>query len=87
MQSETKVDPPAWSELDKCLLWLGLVVTRYGFVLSRVEYVLARFTRESNSGGCAPAVIGPIVEAHGGRLWAEANPGSGMTFRFTLAEA
>jgi len=29
-----------------------------------------------------------IIEAHGGRLWAERAPsGRGLTFRFTLAEA
>jgi two-component system sensor kinase FixL len=25
-----------------------------------------------------------IVEAHGGRIWAEANPGGGTVFRLTL---
>lgn len=25
-----------------------------------------------------------IVESHGGRLWAEANPGGGTVFRFNL---
>jgi signal transduction histidine kinase len=29
-----------------------------------------------------------IIEAHGGRLWAEhARQGTGLTFRFTLAQA
>ena len=28
-----------------------------------------------------------IIEAHGGRLWAENNDGAGATFRFTLNTA
>lgn len=28
-----------------------------------------------------------IVQAHGGRIWAEANPRGGATFRFTLPAA
>jgi two-component system sensor kinase FixL len=28
-----------------------------------------------------------IVQAHGGRLWATANPGGGTTFQFTLPTA
>jgi two-component system sensor kinase FixL len=28
-----------------------------------------------------------IIEAHGGRIWAEANPGGGAVFHFTLEPA
>jgi two-component system sensor kinase FixL len=28
-----------------------------------------------------------IIEAHGGRIWAEPNPGGGTVFRFTLEPA
>jgi two-component system sensor kinase FixL len=28
-----------------------------------------------------------IIEAHGGEMWAEPNPGGGTVFRFTLQSA
>jgi two-component system sensor kinase FixL len=28
-----------------------------------------------------------IIEAHGGKMWAESNPGGGTVFRFTLQSA
>ena len=42
------------------------------------------YTTKPKGLGMGLAISRSIVEAHGGRLWAEPGPGPGATFRFTL---
>jgi signal transduction histidine kinase len=45
------------------------------------------YTTKSGGLGMGLPISRTIIEAHGGRLWAERAPGRGLTFRFTLFQA
>ncbi|MHA2315616.1 MAG: sensor histidine kinase, partial [Candidatus Hermodarchaeia archaeon] len=42
------------------------------------------FSTNSQGLGIGLSISRSIIEAHGGRIWAESNPAGGATFRFTL---
>ena len=58
-----------------------------GIKPQEVERVFRAFHTTKNVGlGMGLAISRSIIEAHGGRLWAEPNIGSGSTFKFTLPD-
>ncbi len=63
-----------------------------GLAPSEAAYLFDKFYRGTASAGTRGAGLGlsicrAIVEAHGGRIWAENAPGGGAVFRFTLPAA
>jgi PAS domain S-box-containing protein len=62
-----------------------------GFDMERAEELFLPFSRLHTDGqfpaqGISLAAARRIVQRHGGRMWAEASPDRGTTFRFTLAD-
>ena len=60
-----------------------------GFEMSRAKVLFQMFQRlhrrdEFEGSGVGLAHVARIVERHGGRIWAEAAPGKGATFFFTI---
>jgi signal transduction histidine kinase len=62
--------------------------TGAGIDPENIERVFGLFyTTKTDGMGMGLSVCRSIIDAHGGRLWAEANPPRGATFQFTLPAA
>ena len=59
-----------------------------GMTPEQLEHAFDRFWQSSRTdrqgAGLGLAITKGIIEAHGGRIWAESTPGEGSTFHFTL---
>ena len=51
------------------------------------ETIFSKFTRSTNTrmgAGIGLSICRVIIEAHGGRIWAENRPGGGAAFKFVI---
>jgi PAS domain S-box-containing protein len=71
------------SEGGHLLIWV--TDNGIGLPAKRADQIFdAFFTTKPQGTGLGLAITRAIVESHGGRVWATANPGRGTTFHFTL---
>jgi signal transduction histidine kinase len=55
---------------------------------SDLDHIFDRFYKSSDSGGMGLglSIAKYLVEAHGGKIWAESEPGQGTKISFTLPD-
>ena len=70
------------------LIQISVCDTGVGLPTEKSDQIFnAFFTTKPLGSGMGLAISRSIVESHGGRLWATANPGRGATFHFTMPSA
>jgi PAS domain S-box-containing protein len=67
---------------------LAVVDRGHGIAADKLSHVFESFVTTREKGmGVGLSIARSIIESHGGRIWAENNPGGGATFRFTTRVA
>lgn len=87
MQDVDQRDLTIMAELDDggAMVRLSVKDTGTGLVPSVQEKLFTPFTTTKPTGmGVGLSICRTIIEAHGGKIWAESSPGQGTTFSFTL---
>lgn len=62
----------------------GIPAEKLESIFDRFQQVDSSDAREKGGTGLGLAITRSIVDRHGGRVWAESEPGRGAVFRFTL---
>ncbi len=71
------------AEDDQVLI--SIIDTGMGLPAEQIDRIFdAFFTTKPQGTGLGLAITRSVIESHGGRIWASANPGRGATFHFTL---
>jgi two-component system sensor histidine kinase KdpD len=78
-----------FAALDDAYLTIGVRDEGIGITSADMELLFEPFNRlrpeeQVNGIGLGLVVCKRLVEAHGGRIWAESEPGHGATFKFTI---
>ncbi len=70
------------------LIWVSVIDSGPGIAPTIMERLFQPFvTTKPHGMGVGLSLCRAIIEAHGGRLWAEPNPDGGAIFRFTVPPA
>ena len=73
---------------DDDMIEIAVSDTGSGFTEDVVQSLFQTFFTTKETGmGVGLSISRSIIEAHGGRMWAETNAAGGATFRFTLPAA